>query len=411
MAAISRDALDDLLVSREFMEDPYPLLRRLREEDPVHWSDSIGGWILTRYDDIVTTFKDVSIYSNEGRLAKAVEYLPAQSRAKFKAFEDHYRQKSLIHSDPPDHTRLRGLVTKAFTPRVVEAMRPRMEEIARELLDVVQPKGQMEVMKDLAIPLPVTVLAEIFGVPKPDLSLFKSWADDLLAFQGVNKPPVETLERSQRALVEIRAYLGELIQQRRREPRQDLLTELVAAEAEGGKLSEYELVSSCITLLVAGHETTTSLIGNGLYTLLRHPEQWQTLKHNPALLPAAIEEMLRYESPVARQPRLLKRDAEMSGKQLRQGQMVFQMLNAANRDPDYFADPERFDIRRQNNPHLAFGLGAHFCVGATLARTEGHIVFSMIITCLPGICLGDEPPRWDLQKPNSRMLKTLPVLF
>ena len=188
MSSTSVNALDELLVSKEFLEDPYPILRRLREEDPVHWSDSIGGWILTRYDDMVTTFKDVSHYSNEGRLAKAVAYLPAESRAKFKTFEDHYRQKSLIHSDPPDHTRLRGLVTKAFTPRVVEAMRPRMQEIVNELLDAVQQAGRMDVIKDLAIPLPVTVLAEIFGVPKSDIGLFKGWADDLLAFQGVNKP-------------------------------------------------------------------------------------------------------------------------------------------------------------------------------------------------------------------------------
>jgi cytochrome P450 len=411
MKTISLDALDELLVSREFMEDPYPILRRLREDDPVHWSDSIGGWVLTRYDDIVTTFKDLSHFSNEGRLARAVEYLPAETRAKFKAFEDHYRVKSLIHSDPPDHTRLRGLVTKAFTPRVVEAMRPRIQQITEELLDAVRSGGRMDVVKDLAIPLPVTVLAEIFGVPKSDLGLFKGWADDLLAFQGVNKPAVEVLERSQTALVGIRAYLSELINQKRREPRQDLLSALVAAESEGGRLSEKELVNSCITLLVAGHETTTSLIGNGLFTLLRHPDQWQLLKQNPALLPAAMEEMLRYESPVARQPRLMKQNVEMGGKQLREGQMVFQMLNAANRDPAYFTEPDNFDISRQKNPHLAFGLGVHFCVGATLARTEGDIVFSTLMTRLPEIRLVDEEPHWDLQKPNSRMMKTLDVVF
>ena len=411
MTPVSLVALDELLVSNEFMEDPYPILRQLREEDPVHWSNSIGGWVLTRYDDIVTTFKDISHYSSEGRLAKAVEYLPAESRARFKTFEDHYRQRSLIHSDPPDHTRLRGLVTRAFTPRVVEAMRPRIQQITDELLDAVRRDGRMDVMKDLAVPMPVTVLAEIFGVPKPDLNRFKGWADDLLAFQGVNKPAVELLERSQNALVEIRAYLSELIKQRRSEPRQDLLSELVAAESEGGKLSETELLYSCITLLVAGHETTTSLIGNGLYALLRHPEQWELLNSTPSLLTCAIEEMLRYESPVARQPRLIKRDGEMGGRQLRQGQMVFQMLNAANRDPAYFAEPDRFDIRREKNPHIAFGLGIHFCVGATLARTEGQIVFSTLMARLPGIRLVDERPHWDLQKPNSRMLKTLHVRF
>ncbi len=411
MPATSLKALDDLLVSQDFMEDPYPILRQLREEDPVHWSDSIGGWILTRYDDMATTFKDVGHFSNEGRLGKAVEYLPAESRAEFKAFEDHYRQKSLIHSDPPDHTRFRGLITQAFTPRVVESMRPRMRAIANELLDSVRQDERMDVIKDLAIPLPVTVLAEIFGVPKSDVNLFKGWADDLLAFQGVNKPALEILQRSQRALLGIRAYLGELIQEKRRQPGDDLLSELVAAESEGDKLSEGELLNSCITLLVAGHETTTSLIGNGIYTLLRHPDQWRLLQDDPSLLISAIEEILRYESPVARQPRLLKQDAEMGGKSMRQGEMVFQMLNAANRDPAYFADPDRFDIRRAKNRHIAFGLGIHFCVGATLARTEGHIVFSTVIERLPNIRLVEENPKWDLQKPNSRMLKTLPVQF
>jgi hypothetical protein len=411
MSSTSVNALDELLISKEFMEDPYPTLHRLRGEDPVHWSDAIGGWVLTRYDDMVVTFKDVSHYSNEGRLAKAVDYLPDESRAKLKTFEDHYRLKSLIHSDPPDHTRLRGLITKAFTPRVVEAMRPRMQEIVNGLLDSVQPAGEMDVIKDLAIPLPVTVLAEIFGVPKSDIHLFKGWADDLLTFQGVNKPALELLERAQTAVVEIRAYLGELIEVKRRQPGQDLLSELVAAESEGDKLSATELVNSCITLLVAGHETTTSLIGNGIYTLLRHPEQWRLLQDDRSLLTSAIEEILRYESPVARQPRLLKQGAEMGGKQMRQGEMVFQMLNAANRDPAYFTDPDRFDIRREKNRHIAFGVGIHFCVGATLARTEGHIVFSTVMQRLPNIRLVDEKPTWDLQKPNSRMLKTLPVQF
>ncbi len=402
-------ALDELLVSKEFLEDPYPILRQLRGEDPVHWSNSIGGWILTRYDDIVTTFKDVSHYSNEERLARAVEYLPPESRAKFKTFEDYYHQKGLIHSDPPDHTRLRRVVTNAFTPRLVEAMRPRIQAITNELLDSAQQNGRMDIMKDLAIPLPVTVLAEIFGVPKSDLSLFKGWADDLLAFQGVNKPPEATLERSQKALVQIRAYMAGLIEERRRQPREDLLSALVAAE--GGALSGSELLNTCITLLVAGHETTTSLIGNGIYTILRHPDQWRLLQNDRSLLTSAIEEMLRYESPVARQPRLMKQDAEMGGKQIRQGQMVFQMLNAANRDPAYFTFPDQFDIRRQPNRHMAFGVGIHFCVGAQLARTEGQIVFTTVMDRLPGLRLVEDKPNWDMEKPNSRMLKSLPVLF
>jgi cytochrome P450 len=240
--------------------------------------------VVTRYDDVVVTFRELSHFSNEGRLQKAVEYLPADVRSEFKVFEDHYRLKSLINSDPPDHTRLRGLVTKAFNPRVVETMRPRIQEIVNELLDAVQRHGQMDAVKDLAVPLPVTVISEILGVPKRDVQHFKRWADDIIGFQGRNKPPVEILWRAQDAIIEIRIYLGDLIEEKRVRPGDDLLSELVAAESEGSRLSRTELVNSTITLLVAGHETTTALISNGLYTILRHANQWQSLKDDPSLL-------------------------------------------------------------------------------------------------------------------------------
>jgi len=411
MSSTAVDLLDEMLVSDDFMADPYPILHRLREEDPVHWSDSIGGWVLTRYDDVVVTFKEVNHFSNEGRLQKAVEYLPAELRSGFKVFEDHYRLKSLINSDPPDHTRLRGLVTKAFTPRVVETMRPRIQEIVHELLDTVHHQGRMDAVRDLAVPLPVTVISEILGVPNRDIHRFKRWADDIIGFQGRNKPPVEILRRAQDAIVEIRVYLADLIEEKQRQPANDLLSELVAAESEGNRLSRTELVNSSITLLVAGHETTTALLANGLYTILRHADQWRWLKDDPSLLTSAIEEMLRYESPVPRQPRLVKDDVEMGGKQLRQGQIAFQMVNAANRDPAYFAEPDRFDIRRQKNRHIAFGMGAHFCVGAALARTEAQIVFSTLMARMPGIRLAEERADWDLHKANARLLKQLPVLF
>ncbi len=407
----SLKALDDLLVTREFMDDPYPTLRQLREEDPVHWSDSMGSWVLTRYDDIVTTFKEFSHFSNEGRMGKVVEYLSPERRAEFRIFEEHYLPKSLIHSDPPDHTRFRSLVSKAFTPRVVESMRPRIQEIVDELLDALQASGRMDVIRDLAIPVPVTVISEIFGVPRSQVNQFKQWADEILAFQGVNKPAPEVIRKSQKALIEIRPYLVELIHEKRRNPAKDLVSELAAVESDGDRLTEPELVNSCITLLVAGHETTTSLLGNGLYTLLRHPDQLQLLKDDPALMPTAIEEMLRYESPIARQPRLMKQDAEMGGKKIRASETVFQMLNAANRDPAVFDDPDLFDIRRKDNRHLAFGMGIHFCVGAPLARTEGSIVFSTLLKRMPRLHLTDEKPEWEMQKPAERMLRSLPVAF
>jgi cytochrome P450 len=340
-----------------------------------------------------------------------VEYLPPDSRSKFKILEDHYRATSLIFSDPPDHTRLRSLITKVFNATRVEALRPRIQETINQLLDAVQGDGKMDVIKDIAVPLPFKILGSILGIPASDRSAVKTWADEILGFQGVNKPPESVLDVGQKALVQVRQYLREIIEERRRKPADDLLSHLVAAEAESEKLSEQELVYTCITLLVAGHETTTSLIGNGLYTILRHPDQWLLLQENPSLLGAAIEEMLRYESPVARQPRVVTRDTEVGGKRICGGQVVFQMLNAANRDPAYFADPDQFDIRRQPNRHMAFGMGIHFCVGALLARTEGQIVFRTLLERIPQIELADEKPDWDIRKPNSRMLHSLQVVF
>jgi cytochrome P450 len=403
--------LDNFLVSEQFLKDPYPALRQLREEDPVHWSDAIGGWVLTRYDDMVASFKDTEHFSNEGRLARAVEHLTPESRVKLKTFEDHYRTKGLLHSDPPDHTRLRLLVTKAFTPRTVEAMQPRIRAIANELLNQVEPAGRMDVIRDLAVTLPITVLAEIMGMPPEEKLLVKHWADALLAFQGVNNPSEKILEAAQKTLVELKLYLADLVRAKRRKPGTDLVSQLVAAEAEGEKLSESELINTAITLLVAGHETSTSLIGNGIYTLLHNDSQWHLLQGDLSLLPSAIEEILRYESPVSRQPRLMKHDAELGGKKLHQGQMLFQMLNAANRDPSYFSEPDSFDIRRQKNRHIAFGFGIHFCVGALLARTEASLVFQLIVERFPKIHLTDAPPDWDVHKRNSRMLKTLNVTF
>ena len=400
--------LDAALVSNEFLVDPYPTLRQLQTEAPVVWSDSVGAWIVTRYDDVLVTFRDVAHFSNEGRLGRAVEYLTPEQRASFGPFEHHYATKSLIHSDPPDHTRLRALVNKAFTPRVVEGMRPRIQELCDELLDAALGGGPIDLIRDLAGPLPTIVIAEIVGVPRADTMHFKHWADDILGFQGLNRPPLAALERAQRGLVDMRAYLEALIAERRQQPRDDLLSRLVAAESEGEHLSAAELVSTVVTLLVAGHETTLSLIGNGLLALLQHPEQLAQLRQDPSRMSSAIEEMLRYESPVARQPRAIIEDVILGGQTLQRGQMAFQFLNAANRDPAYFADPDRFDLRRTNNRHLAFGNGVHFCVGAPLARLEGPIAIGTVLRRMPKLQRVGEA-EWDISKPNSRLLRSLPV--
>jgi cytochrome P450 len=410
----SDEAFDAFLVSPAFMADPYPTLRALREDDPVHWSESLGGWLVTRYDDVLQTYLDVTHYSNEGRLAGTMNHLPPGDQAQLSVFADFYLAKGLVHADPPDHTRIRRLILKwGFTPGQVEELRPRVVEIVAGLLDGVEAGGEMDVIEDLAFVLPVTVLCDLLGVPRADGLFFRGLADRLLGFQGRNRPELETLLAAQDAILELRAYLaaqparlltGDLAAD-------GLLGRMIAAQETGDALSEDELVNTVGTLLIAGHETTTSLVGNGLLTLLRHPDQWQLLRETPSLLPQAIEEMLRYESPLARQPRLLKGDTELGGRRLRAGETVFQMINGANRDPAHFDHPEHFDIERQPRRHLAFGQGIHFCIGAPLARLEAQVVFEALIERLPQLRLVEEQPDWVVDKPTVRILKRLPIAF
>lgn len=400
--------LGDILLSSAFLEDPYPALHRLREMSPVLWSSAVGGWILTGYDHIVVTFKDTDSYGNAHRLTRALDHLEPELQDQLEPFRRHYSILGLIHADPPDHTRIRRLVLKAFTPPVIEAMRPRIQEIVDGLLDQLEDDGTVDLIERFAFALPINVLATILGVPHSDSRLFRRWADDILAFQGRNKPEAAALLRAQDAVFEAREYLADLILSKRAAPDGSVLSQLVSAEAEGDKLTMDELLSTTITLLVAGHETTTSLIGNGVLALMQHREHWDAIRGDPTLIPQAVEEVLRFESPVARQPRLIRRDVELGGQTLRAGDIAFQMLGAANRDPAHFMDPDAFDIRRDPNRHIAFGLGPHFCIGAPLARAEGQIAFATLSARFPELELG-EAPHWDLQKPNSRVLRELPV--
>jgi len=404
-------SFDELLVAPEFLADPYPLLHRLREEDPVHWSEPIGGWVLTNYDDILVSFKSTAHFSNEGRLLNAAAYLPDEKRANLKAFEDHFASKSLLHSDPPDHTRMKALITREFNVKVVEEMKPAIQQAVDRLIDKVQDRGEMDIVSELASPLPISVIAQILGVPLSDHHLFQLWADELLAFQGVNKPSEQDLQSANKAIAAMRPYIRQMIEERRANPRNDLVSKFAAEEELGGRISESELIGTCVTLFVAGQETTISLISNTIYALLSHPDQMALLRQNPALITSTIEESLRFESPISRQPRLMKEDIELRGKKLKKGQMAFQMLNSANRDPAYFTDPDKFDIQREPNKHMAFGYGIHFCVGAILARVEGAIAVSTAVKRLPNLRLVDAKADWDLGKRNSRVLRSLRVRF
>ena len=399
------------LVSPEFVADPYPTLQRMQRDAPIYWSDSVGGWLVTRYDDIMPTFKNTRDYSNEGRLGRAAGHLPGTDREKLRVFEEHYKTKGLLHSDPPDHTRLRRFTGKAFSPSRIEGIKPNIAKITASLLDKCADRGGMDIVHDLASALPVAVLGELMGIPASDGYLLQRWTDQLLGFQGINKPDLELLLAAQSAIVEIRAYLGELLQARREGPGTDLLSAFVLSETEPHGLSEPEIINTCQTLLVAGHETTTSLIGNGVALLLGERRQWQRLVDDRSLVRPAIEEVIRYESPVARQPRRVTQAVQMGDAALREGDMLFQMLNAANRDPSHFESPDEFRVDRSPNQHVGFGFGAHFCIGAPLARAEGEVALTALLERFPNLQMDDPVLAWDSSKANSRVLKSLMVTF
>jgi cytochrome P450 len=347
---LSRDELERHLVSPEFVADPYATLARLREESPIYWSDSVGGWLVTRYGDVMTTFKHTKDYSNEGRLGRAALHLSTADRQNLSVFEQHYRTKGLLHSDPPDHTRLRRLTVSAFTPSRIDALRPQIATRTAALLDKCAAQGGMEAIADLASALPVQVLSGLMGLPASDQPLLRRWADQLLGFQGINKPPLEHLLAAQTAIVEIREYLTEALEERRNHPRDDLLSALVTAEADVNGLTEAEVINTCQTLLVAGHETTRSLVGNGLALLLSDHSRWERLVRQPSLVRPAIEEIVRYESPVARQPRLLKHDTRLGDVDLQEGDVLFQMPGSASAPtsvsaPHWPASRERLHLR------------------------------------------------------------------
>ncbi|HEY7428769.1 MAG TPA: cytochrome P450 [Gemmataceae bacterium] len=387
------------------LANPYPYYARLRRIDPVHWEEQTGGWVLTRYADIVSVLR--SPHASAERTEMAQRRVPAEFQELFTT-----RKDAMLNADPPRHTRLRLLVNKAFTPGAVTALAPFIQRFVDDVIDTVQPWGRMDVIRDLAYPLPATVIAEMLGVPHEDRDRFKQWSDDTAALAG-NLPgnlSEGVLRRAVEGMRELRAYFAGIVAQRRVEPRDDLLSALVKAQEDGERLNEAELLANAVLLLNAGHETTTNLIGNGTLALLQHPDQLRRLRENPALISTAVEELLRYDSPVQFTSRVLKADLSLGGKQLHAGQTVLLLLGAANRDPAQFPDPDRLDVGRADNKHLAFGLGSHFCLGAPLARLEGRIVFETLLRRLPGLRLAGPKPMYR-QNFNLRGLEALEVAF
>ena len=383
----------------EFIENPFPIYHRLRSEDPVHESP-MGFWVLTRYDDVAGMLRDARF----GR--KGFDTL-LQARFGEAGFD-----LSMLFRDPPDHTRLRALVSKAFTPRVVEEMRGRIQEIVDALLDHAQDVGRMDVIADLAYPLPVIVICEMLGVPAENRDLFRRWSVDIARSLDAIALPTEpeVIERGTAARHALADYFRGLIAERRRRPKADLLSDLIAAEEQGDKLTEGELMATVLLLFVAGHETTVNLIGNGTLALLRHPVELRALRADPGLIGSAVEELLRYDGPVQRTGRMPNTDVALGGRTIPKGALVLGLIGAANRDPAHFPDPDRLDITRGDNRHLAFGWGIHFCLGAPLARLEAQIAILALVRRLPRLALATARLEWR-RASTLRGLTALPVTF
>lgn len=386
-----------------YRADPYPFLERLRRLDPVHFSEQ-GIWIITRHEDVHALNRDPHL----GRDLRRWFGYPLLRPYLADSDLERAAESWMFSLDPPEHTRLRRLFTKAFTPKVVNAMREEIGRIADELLDHLEGTSSLDLMTTFAQPFPVRVITGILGFSADDYHYLKSLSDTLAQ---VVEPyfPRAAKHAASAAVVELQSYLRQRVEERRSEPfRDDLLGNLLLAEEEGDRLNEPELIANLAFLFIAGHETTTNLIGNGMLALASHPEQMDKLRRQPELMPLAVEELLRYDGPVNVNARVAHRDMVVGGKTIEAGQLVFCMLGAANRDPAVFPDPDRLDITRDPNPHVTFGGGVHYCIGAPLARLEAQIALERLLARWPKIGLGPEGVLWRGWV-NLRGLERLPL--
>ena len=361
------------LYDPEVLANPYPLYARLRSHDPVHWDPFLHAWVVTRYADVVTVLEKFSAHC-----APAPERLDEMGLSSMDRIGNAL-VRQMLFMDPPDHTKLRGICSVAFTPHRVERLRQHIQEIVNELLEPHWAAGRIELMADFADRLPAIVSAEILGVPASDHQQLKAWSTDFAEILGNFQHNHDRSARMLRSLDEMSDYFRQVIRERQKRPAADMISALTQAQVNGQPLSEESIISNCILLMVGAQETTPNLIGNGMLTLLRNPDALRKVRDDLSQVPSAIEEMLRYEAPSQHTTRLAPRDAELEAKAIRQGQSVIAIMGAANRDPERFPDPDRFDIARRDNKHLAFGAGAHFCFGAPLARLEGHIAFTTLL--------------------------------
>jgi pimeloyl-[acyl-carrier protein] synthase len=405
--------LDHLLEDSSFYGNPYPTFARLRAENPIYWHKAAQTWLISRYDDIDFILRSPKLFSNYGFQNAFFENLRPELRSAAPTLELRGRSPSILTSDPPAHTRLRRLLNTVFSPKAIADLRPRAQALVDRLLDEVKNEGTIDFVAALAYPLPVMMIADIMGLPREDRDVFKELSANILNFMNRNNPNVElTVEFTRRAdssLARVREYLRGVIAARRRESGNDLISVFSVADFEGDSLTEEELLSNLVLFLVAGHETTTSFIANGILLLARHPEQLQLVRERRELLAPALEEILRFESPVQRQRRVVAEDVELNGVPLSKGQPIEVLLGSANRDENRWDNSEQFDILRKPMPHHAFGRGIHFCIGAPLARLEGDVVFNELLNRFAGFeTASSDGPEW-VANTNSRTPRSLPV--
>jgi cytochrome P450 len=383
-----------------FVADPYPLYHQLRLRDPVYWDEQSEAWIVTGYADVAAMLRDARFVAQKPMFLEP-ELMQLQQ----------ITERWMVLCDPPTHTRLRRMVNNAFTPRIVQNLAPHIEQMVAQMLDRVQAAGSMELIHDLAFPLPVSVIALMLGVPPDRHEDFKRWSE---ALANLSEPPgvasFEALQETNQAMAEFAEYFRVLVEDKRRAPSEDLLSALIAVEEQGDRLSLDDLIANAILLLFAGHETTVNLLANGVYCLLHHPDQLTLLRQNPTWIKSAVEEFLSFESPIQTTSRQLAQDITWGSRTLREGDLVLLVLGAANRDPEQFRDPDHLDITRADNRHLAFGGGVHFCVGGPLSRLEAQIAIPALLGRMPHLRLAEGPLEWRRWE-SWRGLRELSLMF
>ncbi len=397
---------DDLMVP-EVIVDPHSYYRELRERDPVHWSKRWGGWILTRYADVVQVLRDSKRFSSDRMAYLARELSQADQERLSPIFK--VLSRWLVFRDPPDHTRLRLLLNTPFTPTSVEKYRPLVRRIVQNLLEGIEGKGRMEVVRDFAYQVPMTVILELMGTPHLDRDRIKEWSEQVGVFFFIRADEPRRREIACEGIKALVDYLRPVVEERRANPKDNLLSLLLGAQ-ERGDLTEDDVIATCVLLVFGGHETTMNLIANGVLALMRYPEDWERLRQEPALVSSAVEELLRFDGSVKATVRWAREDVDVGGRTLRKGDRALVVLSAANRDPEQFDDPDRLELTRDPNPHVAFAHGIHVCLGAPLARMEAQEAFSGLTQRLPCPTLETE----DLEYYPTvvhRALKSLPVGF